>query len=118
VASKKPKETSTLLERSQRAVDKALATLEECIERTSKKLLEAEEYDSTLASHINWLARQLVSTMEAARKMEASQGAKAKKLTPKQQDDLIRVYVSELPRERLAELIKFIGELHPTGSVL
>jgi hypothetical protein len=112
------KKKTTLLERTERVVDKALATLEKCVDRTSKDLLEAEEYDSTLASHLSWLTKSLVSTLEAARKLEMQQSKQAKELTPEEEDKQCRAYIADLPKERLFELMQFIRELVPEGSVL
>lgn len=97
----------------------ALDTLEQCVKITSAKLLApGADYDDRLASHVSWLAKGLVATLEAARKLEATQTKAAKKLSPKETEALIRGYINELPKEKLTDLLRYVQELAPEGSVL
>ena len=114
-------DTSEMLNRARSTMDKAVQTLDRCVERMSEKLDHAE-YDNKDASHLAWLAKQLAGITGELRKLEAHEEKISKNMSPEKRHAVVMAYLKALPhhrqREVADEIKRMLATITTTGGML
>ena len=114
-------DTSEMLNRARSTMDRAVQTLDRCVERVTE-ILEADEYNNKLASHLAWLAKQLAGITGELRKLEAHEEKISKNMSPEKRHAVVMAYLRSLPhhrqREVAEEIKRMIATVSTTGGML
>src|SRR5688572_21714982 len=112
------RETLYLLGRLRATIARACDTLDACVARVTEILDSSQAYDSKMASHLAYLLEHGSRALGEIRKLEAHDRASLDKAPPEERDQIVKDYVSALPRERLQEFRAFVESLDVQESVL
>lgn len=103
-----PDTAATMLDAARATVLRAMHALDDCIERVGAML--AGEYDAKIASHLAYLTKHAIMTLSEVRKLEAHDQRAVQAMEPAERDELIRLYVAQMPADRRASIRQVIDD--------
>lgn len=111
-------ETNDLIDRCLCMASKALSKLDVCVDRISKKLDEADEYDVKDASHLAWVMAQIVKQIGELRKLNDQDERAIKNMKPSEREKLLKAWFVEQPNKVKKQFIEFLQSELKQESVL
>ena len=119
--SKSVADTSEMLSGARNTMSKACVALDACVDRVTDTLAQGE-YSKDLASHLEWLTKQLAGVTGELRKLEAHEEKISKSWSPEKRHTVVMAYLRSLPthrqREVAEELKRMIASTATTGGML
>lgn len=91
--------------------------LSRCTDKV-QEMLNGEEYDWKLASHLSWLTRHMAANLDAMRKQEAAERLRWKTMSRQEELELIKVWLEEASVEDRQEIGQYIEGMGQGGGLL